>query len=219
MIQSTTGAVRDDGPRRVTPIRDTSAQDAALDPQLASSRRRQRIIALGVAVVLVLVVLVLLIRSWLSAEISVPLERLRLAEVTRGTLVRDVSAQGTVVAAASPTLFAPAAGTVLFEVQAGDEVKKGQVLAKLESPELRNELERERSRLASLEVAVQRQSIDTRRQLLANQQASDLAKLNIQAAERELRRAEDSWQRRLISERDYEKAKDDAAPCAQIVSG
>lgn len=211
MIQLATGAVRDDGPRRVTPIRDTSAQDTALDPQLASSRRRNKIIALGVAAVLVLVVLVLLIRSWLSAEISVPLERLRITGVTRGTLVRDVSAQGTVVAAASPTLFAPAAGTVLFEVQAGDEVKKGQVLAKLESPELRNELERERSRLASLEVAVQRQSIDTRRQLLANQQASDLAKLNIQAAERELRRAEDSWQRRLISERDYEKAKDDAA--------
>jgi HlyD family secretion protein len=125
--------------------------------------------------------------------------------------VRDVSAQGTVVAAVSPTLFAPATGTVHFLVQAGDEVKKSQVIATLDSPELRNELEQERATLEGLEVAVQRQSIDTRRQLLANQQASDLADVNIQAAERELRRAEDSWKQHLISERDYEKARDDAA--------
>lgn len=204
-------AIRDDGARRVTPIRDTSAQDIPVDPRAGFDRRRYKLIAGSIAAVLLIAVLVLLVRSWLSAEIAVPLERLRLAEVTRGTFVRDVSAQGTVVAAVSPTLFAPAAGTVLFEVQAGDEVKKGQTLARLESPELRNELEREQATLASLEVAVQRQSIETRRKLLENQQASDLAKLNIQAAERELRRAEDSWRKHLISERDYEKARDDAA--------
>lgn len=204
-------AVRDDGNRRVTPIRDTSAQDMPVDPRPARGRKRYKLIASGVVALVVLVALVLLVRGWLSAEIAVPLERLRLAEVTRGTFMRDVSAQGTVVAAVSPTLFAPAAGTVLFSVQAGDEVKKGQALARLESPELRNELERERATLASLEVAVQRQSIDTRRKLLENQQASDLAKVSIQAAERELRRAEDSWQKHLISERDYEKARDDAA--------
>jgi HlyD family secretion protein len=58
---------------------------------------------------------------------------------------------------------------------------------------------------------VQRQAIDTRRQLVANQQASDLADVAIQAAERELRRANDSWKQKLISERDFEKARDDAA--------
>jgi HlyD family secretion protein len=47
--------------------------------------------------------------------------------------------------------------------------------------------------------------------LLAAQQTIDLANLSIQAAEREQRRAEDSWQQRLISERDFEKARDDAA--------
>ena len=104
-----------------------------------------------------------------------PLERVRIAEVTRGPFVRDVSAQGTVVAAVSPTLFAAAPGTVHFLVQAGDVVKKDQPIATLDSPELRNELEREQASLAGLEVAVQRQGIDTRRQLLANQQASDLA--------------------------------------------
>ena len=128
------------------------------------------------------------IRSWLSAEISVPIERVRIAEVTRGPFIRDVSAQGTVVAAVSPTLFAAAPGTVHYLVQAGDTVKKDRSIATLDSPELRNELQREQASLAGLEVAVQRQGIDTRRQLAANQQASDLANVAIQAAERELRR-------------------------------
>lgn len=200
-----------DGGRKVTRIRDTSAQDQAVDPRPQLLRQRYKLIAAASGAVLLLIVIVMLVRNWLSAEISVPLERVRIAEVTRGAFVRDVSAQGTVVAAVSPTLFAPATGTVHFLVQAGDEVKKSQVIAKLDSPELRNELEQERATLEGLEVAVQRQSIDTRRQLLANQQASDIADVNIQAAERELRRAEDSWKQRLISERDYEKARDDAA--------
>lgn len=199
-----------DGGRKVTRIRDTSAQDQAVDPRPQLLRQRYKLIAAASGAVLLLIVIVMLVRNWLSAEISVPLERVRIAEVTRGAFVRDVSAQGTVVAAVSPTLFAPATGTVHFLVQAGDEVKKSQVIAKLDSPELRNELEQERATLEGLEVAVQRQSIDTRRQLLANQQASDIADVNIQAAERELRRAEDSWKQRLISERDYEKARDDA---------
>lgn len=199
---------------RITPIRDTSAQDQPVDPRAGNTRRRWQLIAAVLGGGLFLVVIAMLVRGWLSAEVSIPRERVRIGEVVRGTFVRDVSAQGTVVAAVSPTLFAPATGTVLFQVQAGDEVKKSQVLAKLESPELRNELERERATLQALEVAVQRQSIETRRQLLANQQASDLANVNIQAAERELRRAEDSWKQRLISERDYEKARDDAAAAA-----
>jgi HlyD family secretion protein len=200
-----------DGGRKVTRIRDTSAQDQAVDPRPQLLRQRYKLIAAACGAVLLLIVIAMLVRNWLSAEMSVPLERVRIAEVTRGAFVRDVSAQGTVVAAVSPTLFAPATGTVHFLVQAGDEVKKSQVIATLDSPELRNELEQERATLEGLEVAVQRQSIETRRQLLANQQASDIANVNIQAADRELRRAEDSWKQRLISERDYEKARDDAA--------
>jgi HlyD family secretion protein len=199
------------GKVKVMPMRDTSAQDRPIDPAPAQKRRRYQIIGAGVGGLLLLLVLVMVIRNWISAEVSVPIERVRIAEVTRGPFVRDISAQGTVVAAVSPTMFAAAPGTVHFLVQAGDVVKKGQPIATLESPELRNELEREQASLAGLEVAVQRQAIDTRRQLAANQQASDLANVAIQAAERELRRAEDSWSKKLISERDFEKARDDAA--------
>jgi HlyD family secretion protein len=199
------------GKVKVMPMRDTSAQDRPIDPAPAEKRRRYQIIAAGVGGLLLLIVLGILIRNWLSAEISVPLERVRIAEVTRGPFVRDISAQGIVVAAVSPTMFAAAPGTVHYLVQAGDVVKKDQPIATLESPELRNELAREEASLASLEIAVQRQGIDTRRELAANQQAADLANVAIQAAERELRRGEDSWAKHLISERDYEKARDDAA--------
>ena len=201
-------------PNKVTPIRDTSAQDRVVDPAPQLKKRRNMFIAGGAGALLLLLVVVLLAKNWLSAEAVVPRERVRIAEVARGHFVRDVSAQGTVVAAVSPTLFAAAPGTVHFIVQAGDTVTKGQPIATVESPELRNELAREEASFAGLELAVQRQSIDTRRQILTNQQAIDLANVSIQAAEREQRRAEDSWGKRLISERDYEKARDDAAAAA-----
>lgn len=206
-------AVPSDG-GKVTPIRDTSAQDRPVDQQPRLAQRRYKLIAAAGGGVLLLLVLFFIVRGWLSSEMSVPLERVRIAEVTRGGFIRDVSAQGTVVAAVSPTLFAAAPGTVHFLVQAGDTVSKGQAIAQVDSPELRNELQREEATLASLEIAVQRQSIDTRRQMLTNQQAIDLANVNIQAAERERRRADDSWGKHLISERDYEKARDEAAAAA-----
>lgn len=207
-------AVPSDGGPKVTRIRDTSAQDVAVDPRPRLLRHRYRIIGAAAGGLLLLVVIALLIRNWAAAEVSVPRARVRIAEVTRGPFIRDISAQGAVVAAVSPTMFSPATGTVSFLVQAGDVVKKGQPIATVESPELRNELEREQATLAGLEVAVQRQSIDTRRQLLTNQQTIDLANVSIQAAQREQRRAEDSWKQRLISERDLEKARDDAAAAA-----
>jgi len=200
--------------KKVTPIRDTSASDRVIDPAPRATRRRYVIVGAAIGGALLLLAIGLLIRNWLAAEVSVPRERVRIATVTRGQFVRDVSAQGTVVAAVSPTLFAAATGTVHFLVQAGDSVRKEQVIAQVDSPELRNELAREESSLASLAVAVQRQSIDTRRQLLANQQTIDLANVSIQAAEREKRRGEDSWGKRLISERDYEKTRDEAAAAA-----
>jgi len=196
---------------KVMPMRDTSAQDRPIDPAPAQKRRRYQMIGIGAGALLLLIVIGIVLRNWLAAEISVPIERVRIAEVTRGPFVRDISSQGTVVAAVSPTLFAIAPGTVHYLVQAGDVVKKDQPIATLESPELRNELQREQASLDGLEVAVQRQGIDTRRQLAANQQAIDLANVEIQAAEREMRRGEDSWGKHLISERDYEKSRDDAA--------
>ncbi|MEJ0008166.1 MAG: biotin/lipoyl-binding protein [Steroidobacteraceae bacterium] len=48
--------------------------------------------------------------------------------------MRDVAADGQVVAASSPTLYAIEAGIISLRVHAGDAVKKGQVLAVIDSP-------------------------------------------------------------------------------------
>ena len=91
-------------------IRDTSAQDVAIDPAPARKRRLRILIAGGVAALLLIAIAVPAFLRWFDAEISVPRERVRIAMVTRGLFVRDTSAQGVVVAAVSPTLFSPAGG-------------------------------------------------------------------------------------------------------------
>ena len=190
-------------------IRDTSAQDVAIDPQPARRRRRRIALSAGGAALVLLLLAVPAILRWLDAEISVAREGVRTAMVARGQFIRDVSAQGVVVAAVSPSIFSPAAGTVTYAVQAGDTVKKGQVLGTVDSPQLKNEYDRERATLESREIGLQRQGIETRRALLTNQQTSDNAGVAIKAAERELKRAEEAWKARAISQRDWEKANDD----------
>src|SRR4029453_5290696 len=69
---------------KVMPMRDTSAQDRPIDPPPAQRRRRYQLIGTGAGALLLLIVLVLVIRNWISAEVTVPIERVRIAEVTRG---------------------------------------------------------------------------------------------------------------------------------------
>lgn len=199
----------DDPPHMPTiGIRDTSATDIAIEKP-GSKRRWYVLGAIACTVAIFTVLAWPLVNRWAQAEISVPRERLRLASVERGDFVRDVGVQGTVVAAISPTLFASAQGTVTLHIQAGDSVQGGDVLATIESPELRNQLLQEQATLQSLQTEYERQRIEFRRQQLENQQTIDLANVKIIAAERELRRAEASREAQVISEQDYDKAVDD----------
>jgi HlyD family secretion protein len=191
-----------------TGIRGTDAQDAARAPHVPPWWRQRAALAVAAAG-LVLLILVLAVKGWLGTAQVIGRERLRLATVTRGHFVRDVAAEGTVVAAASPTLFAIAPGTVSYQVRAGDGVHKGEVLATLESPELTNELQREQATLDSLDAELARQQIEIRRQVLASQQHADLSRVAIDAAERELKRSQWAWDQRVISERDYTRAIDE----------
>ena len=192
-------------------IRDTASQDVARDPAPRSAARRRRLLWMGAGAAIALLAFAWLIRGWLASNHTVPLERLRIATVTRGHFVRDVAAQGTVIAAVSPTLFASAPGTIAYQVRAGDTVRRGDTLATLDSPALRNEYERERATLAGLDAALARQAIEIRRQNLLNQQQADLADVQIRAAERELARAQSAWESRVIPERDLRKAQDDVS--------
>ena len=106
-------------------IADTSAQDVAVKEKPKS--RQRVLIGTGLLGLIIAVWLVLpTLQRWAGSSISVPKDRLRLAVVTRTDLVRDVSVQGRVVAAVSPSLFAPAAGTITLLVEAGASVSKVQ---------------------------------------------------------------------------------------------
>jgi HlyD family secretion protein len=197
-----------------TPVRGTAAQDAPVADDDVRSHRRRRYVRWSVGAVGTLVLLgafAWLAHAWSNSSHTVSADRLRVAAVQQGHFVRDVAAQGTVVAAVNPTLFSIAAGTVSYTVHAGDTVAQGAVLATLDSPDLGNEYQRERATLDSLNAALARQEIEIRRQLLTGQQQSDLAQVSIKAAERELKRAQWAWDQHAMSERDYQHAIDDVS--------
>lgn len=197
-------------------MRGTQSQDRAVDTatdgatpitRLFLKYRRYWIPITGG--VLLLIAILWSVGAWLSSERVVARERLRIGVVSRGHFVRDVAATGLVVAAVSPTLFAEAPGVITYTARAGDVVKPGDVLGKVESAALMNEYERERAELASVEAALNQKIIEVRRQILKSSQDADLAKVDITAAEREFKRAEDAWAIHVIPERDYQRARDD----------
>ena len=187
-------------------IRDTSAQDVTLDPAPRMRKRRRLLIGGGVAGLAILMAVFMLIRSWASTSVVVPRERVRIATVTRGTFVRDVAAQGTVVVANSPTLFASGVGTVNFLVKAGDAVAEGQVLAKVDSPSLRSEHAREKAALDGLTVSLDRASIDARRRFSkANRQPISPPPRSVPRSESS-NAQQSAWNQGVIPKRDLDKA-------------
>jgi len=149
------------------------------------------------------------VKRWANATVSVPYDRVRTAVVTRGNLVRDVSVQGRIVAAVSPTLYATASGTITLNVDAGERVVAGQILAEVDSPELTSSLRQAESTLEQRRVELERQRIDSRQQALEKRKAADLAEVTLVAAKREQRRADDANKRGVIPVIDFEKAQDD----------
>src|SRR5690606_28707888 len=114
--------------------------------------------------------------------------RIRIAEANRGDLVRDLSADGKVITANSPVLYAVAGGTVSLKAVAGDVVEKGQVLAVIDSPELRSRLAQEEATLAGREPAASRAELDARIAGLNASKARDQAEIDPVAAQRDLER-------------------------------
>lgn len=185
-------------------IRDTAAQDRPLAPP---SHGRRRLLT-AAAVVVVGLALVGLFARWASAERSIDGARVRIAEVTRGTLVRDATVNGRVVAAVSPTLYAAAAGTVTLHIHAGDSVARDQLLARIESPELDNELKREQSTLEQLESEVARQRILAQKARLLAQRDADEAEVARTGAARDLQRTQRGFDLGALPQIDLLKAQD-----------
>jgi HlyD family secretion protein len=105
-------------------------------------------------------------------------------------------------------LYASAPGTVTLRVTAGDTVKKGQILAELESPDLSNLLKREQSSYEQLEAEVARQRILARKQKLLARRDADQAEIERVAAERTYQRIEAAGVAGVIAKLDFMKAQD-----------
>ena len=192
-------------------IRDASSMDRPIDKPKGLSRKTT---LYGVVVLLALLALAVAypsIRRWAQAETSVEISRIRIGEVVRGDLVRDVSADGRIVAAFHPTLFSPARGIVSLTARAGEVIEVGQVLCSVRSPELASRLEQERSTLLSLQSDLGRQRILAKQTRLQNEQAIGLLEVELEAARRAMDRAQRTRDEGLLNAVEYEQAQDDVA--------
>lgn len=188
-------------------IRDTSAQDrVSTQPQQPKWRRW---LWPAVATVAVVAGIGFIANKWAGASRSFDSSRVRIAEVGRGDLVRDIAADGRVIAANSPVLYAISAGTVTLKVVAGDVVKQGQELAVIDSPELRSKLAQEQATLAGLEAEASRAALDATLARATGAKMSDQAGLVRIAAQRDLDRYQRGFDGGAVPQVDLAKAQDE----------
>lgn len=188
-------------------IKDTSAQDISV----TKKNNFAKPVALIIGALLIGSVGIGSIFADTEGSISVEKASLQISKVTQQPLIRDVAASGKIVAANAPKVYSPERGFVDLKVKAGDSVKKDDIIAIVKSPELTNELKQQQSVLARLDGELQRKQLEARRQKLSLTKALDLAQVELNAADRENRRAQLSIKKNLISQIDLEKAVDDLA--------
>jgi HlyD family secretion protein len=188
-------------------LRDTSAQDRVIEPTNPLKRHRKFILA-ALAGIAALVVLVLFLVRYSGAGASVDRARVSIAAVERGNFVRDIAADGQVVAAVSPTLYANALGTVALKVHAGDTVAKGQVLAVVDSPDLTAKMSQEEATLVGLRLDWQRATLDAEHKLAQLRDAYNQAEVDQKTAQRERDRSRKAYELGSYSELQALRAED-----------
>ncbi|MBU2979547.1 HlyD family efflux transporter periplasmic adaptor subunit [Alteromonas sp. C1M14] len=185
-------------------IQDTRNQDIAVSPKTA--KKRGILLTTG-AVILALIGYLSLAAP--STELSVERSALKVNTVSKGNLVRDIITTGKIIAANAPQVYSPQQGYVLLKVMPGDFINAGDTIVIVDSPELQSTLKQEQLVLASLQSDHAREKLDVRRQTLLLNKQADLAKVDLDAAIREDKRATLSIASHLISQIDFEKAQDD----------
>ena len=188
-------------------LRDTNAQDRAIEPPKPWSRHRALAIGLTAAAA-ALGILALFLWKYSGAGASVSRERLTIAAVERGSFVRDVAADGQVVAAVSPTLYAGVAGTVTLRGHAGDTVAKGQELAIIDSPDLTAKLSQEDATLQSFIMDWRRARLDADHKLQQLRDSYEQARVDQKTAQRELDRSRKAYELGAYSELQTLRAED-----------
>jgi HlyD family secretion protein len=188
-------------------IKDTSAQDIAVE----AKPKTLKITAIIIVILIVIAFTANALINTSSVSRSFDRTLVQIATVEIGDLVRDIVSNGRIVAANAPKVYSPEQGFVSLNVKAGDEVTIGQIVATVDSPELANQLKQQASEMDRLKGELARQELDARSQTLQLTKQLDIAQVDLEAAQRENRRAHASMKNNLISQIDFEKAVDDLA--------
>ncbi len=188
-------------------LRDTSGQDRVIERQKFWKRNPKLVVGVGIGLAILLFLLMYVLR-YAGAGMSVDRARLSIATVERGSFVRDIAADGQVVAAVSPTLYANALGNVNLKVHAGDTVTKGQVLAVVDSPDLTAKYSQEQASLAGLKIDWQRASLEADQKLAQLRDAYNQAQVDQKTAQRERDRSRKAYELGSYSELQALKAED-----------
>jgi len=188
----------------------TDQQDKPIEHTVAQRRRRQALIASGwLGAAVVVAALIGAVLHFAGASNSVDRARLTIATVARGTFVRDVEADGQVVAAVSPTLYATQTGTVTLKVHAGDAVRKGEVLSVLDSPDLTAKLAQEQATLQSMRLDWQYAQLQARSKLAQLQETYQQAQVDQTTAQRDLDRSRQAYKLGSYTQLQMLKAQDE----------
>jgi HlyD family secretion protein len=194
-------------PKEPVMLRDTAGQDRVIE-RASFWKRYQKLLLAVLAAVIGLAMLLAYVLHYAGAGNSVDRSRVSIATVERGSFVRDIAADGQVVAAVSPTLYANALGTVTLKVHAGDSVSKGQVLAVVDSPDLTAKLSQEEATLVGLRIDWQRARLDTEQKLMQLRDAFNQAQVDQKTAQRELDRSRKAYELGSYTELQALKAQD-----------
>jgi HlyD family secretion protein len=187
-------------------IRDTAGQDTVVLASKGARWKRWGLVGGGAVVLAAALAWVVL--GWAAGGRSFDAGRVRIATVARGDLVRDLAADGRVITANSPTLYAIDGGTVTLKVVAGDVVKKGDALAVIDSPALRSKLIQEESTLAGLEAEARRAALDVTQARAEAGKLVDQARIDRQAASRDVERYQRAYDAGVMAQVDLAQMQD-----------
>jgi len=193
----------------VRPFHGTAGTDRLLGPPPWWRRRRNYATAAWLAAAAAIGVLVETVLHVSGTAKSVDRSQLTIATVERGSFIRDVAADGQVVAAVSPMLYATATGTVTLKVHAGDAVSKGETLAVLESPAVTASLVQEEATLESDRLDWQRAQLEAQGKLTELEELYKQAQVDETTAQRTLDRSREAYKLGSYTELQMLKAEDD----------
>jgi HlyD family secretion protein len=144
----------------------------------------------------------------LGAHASVGISRLTITPVERGTFMRDIVADGKIVAANSPVIYSPSNGSVTMLVHAGDRVKAGDVIVRISNPELGARLVQEHAAQQADQLDLNAAVLNSHVQLLNAREARERALVDRNTAARELERSRKAYAAGAYPELQVMRAED-----------